>query len=104
MTVNVKTVNAKAISSAIAKAGGDAKYVTTITLGKKVKKIAKGAFKSFKAAKTLVVKTTKLKKAGVKGSLKGSAVKTVKVPKKQLKAYKKIFTKKIAGKKVKVKK
>jgi hypothetical protein len=104
VTVNVKTVNAKAVAAAIAKAGGDAKYVTTITLGTKVKKISASAFAKCPAAKTLVVKSKKLKKSSVKKSLKGSAVKTVKVPKKKLKAYKKIFTKKNAGKKVKVKK
>ena len=82
---------------------------TTITLGPKVKKIAKGAFKGTNI-KTIVVKTKKLKKKSVKGSLKGSKVKTVKVQigkkkvnKKYVKKYKKIFTKKNAGKKVKVK-
>ena len=60
-------------------------------------------------AKTLVVKTKKLKKKSVRGSLKGSNVKKVKVQvgskkvnKKYVKKYKKIFTKKNAGKKVKV--
>ena len=83
--------------------------VTTITLGKKVKKIAKGAFKGTKIT-TIIVKTKKLKKKSVKGSLKGSKVKTVKVQvggkkvnKKYVKKYKKIFTKKVAGKKAKVK-
>ena len=83
---------------------------TTITLGPKVKKIAKGAFKGTNI-KTIVVKTKKLKKKSVKGSLKGSKVKTVKVQigkkkvnKKYAKKYKKIFTKKNAGKKAKVKK
>ena len=37
VTVNVKTINAKAVDSAVAKAGGSSKYVTTIVLGKKVK-------------------------------------------------------------------
>ena len=83
---------------------------TTITLGPKVKKIAKNAFKGTKI-KTIVVKTKKLTKKSVKGSLKGSKVKAVKVKigkakvnKKYVKKYKKIFTKKNAGKKVKVKK
>ena len=51
-----------------------------------------------------------LEKASVKGSLKGSKVKTVQVKvgkeavnKKYVKKYKKIFTRKNAGKKVKVK-
>ncbi|MCR4776639.1 MAG: hypothetical protein K5869_09715, partial [Saccharofermentans sp.] len=57
------------------------------------------------ALKTLQVKkSTKLCKSGVKNSLKGSAVKTVKVKKSKVKKYKKIFKKKNCGKKVKVKK
>ena len=51
-----------------------------------------------------------LKKAGIKNALKGSKIKTVKVKvgskkvnKKFVKKYKKIFTKKICGRKVKVK-
>ena len=43
VTVNVRTVNAKAVNAAVAKAGGSSKYVTTIVLGKKVKKISKSA-------------------------------------------------------------
>ena len=83
--------------------------MTTIVLGKKVKKISKSAFKNYKKAKTLVVKSKKLKKAGVKKSLKGSKITKIKIKvgskkisKKYVKKYKKIFTKKIAGKKVKV--
>lgn len=110
VTVNVKIVNAKALAKAVKKAKGSSKYVTKFVLGKKVKKIAKGAFKEYAKVKTLQVKTKKLKKKSVKGSLKGSKVKTVqvkiaskKVNKKFVKKYKKIFTKKNAGKKVKVK-
>lgn len=67
------------------------------------------AFKGTKV-KTLTVRTKKLTKKSVKGSLKGSKVKTVKVKvgkkkvnKKYVKKYKKYFTKKNAGRKVKVK-
>ena len=81
---------------------------TTMTLGAKVKKIKAGAF-SGTDIKTLTVKTKKLTKSRVKGSLKGSSVTKIKVKvgkakinKKYVKKYKKIFTKKIAGKKVKV--
>lgn len=102
VTVNAKTVNAAAVASAIEKAGGNAKYVKTITIGKKAKKISKSAFKATKATK-LIVKTTKLKKKSAKGSLKGSKVKTVQVPSSKKSAYKKIFTKANAGKKVTVK-
>ncbi|MBQ9060485.1 MAG: hypothetical protein IJ128_05030, partial [Firmicutes bacterium] len=109
ITVKVKKVTPKEINKAIAKAGGPNKYVTTIVLGKKVKKISKGAFRKYTKVKTLVVKTKKLKKKTVKKSLKSSKIKKVKVKvgkksvnKKYVKKYKKIFTKKIAGKKVKV--
>ena len=85
------------------------KKIRTVTIGKNVNKLSKNAFKGSKATK-IVVKTQKLKKASVKGSLKGSKIKTVQVKvgkktvnKKYVKKYKKIFTKKNAGKKVKVK-
>lgn len=85
------------------------KNIRTVTIGANVSKISKDAFKSSKAT-TMVVKSKLLKKAGVKGSLKGSKIKTVKVKvgkkavnKKYVKKYKKIFTKKNAGKKVTVK-
>ncbi len=86
-----------------------AKKIRTVTIGKNVKKLAKNAFAKSKATK-VILKTKLLKKAGVKGSLKSSKVKTVQVKvgkkavnKKTVKAYKKIFTKKNAGKKVTVK-
>ena len=110
VTLNTPTLTAKSLAAAVAKAGGDVKSIKTLTIGKKVKKIAKGAFKSFKSLKTLVVKSKKLTKKSVKGSLKGSKVKTIKVQigskkinKKFVKKYKKIFTKKNAGKKANVK-
>ena len=72
---------------------------------KSLKKIGPYAFSGDKALNTLTVKkTTKLTKSGVKKSLKGSSVKKVKVKKSKIKKYKKIFTKKNCGKKVKVKK
>ena len=82
---------------------------TSVTLGANVKKIKKNAFKGTNIT-TVEVKTKKLKAKSVKGSLKGSSVKTIKVNvgkakdnKKYKKAYKKIFTKKNAGKKASVK-
>ena len=60
-------------------------------------------------AKTVILKTKRLKKASVKGALKGSKVKTIRVKvgtkaqnKKYVKKYKKIFTKKNTGRKAKV--
>ena len=85
------------------------KKTKKVTVGANVDTIDKQAFKGSKVA-TVVLKTKDLTKKSVKGSLKGSKVKTVqvkvgskKVNKTYVKKYKKIFTKKIAGKKVTVK-
>ena len=101
--VNKATVTAVDIKNATALG------VKSITLGPKVKKIKKNAFKG-STITTVTVKTKKLKAKAVKGSLKGSKVKTIKVKvgnkkanKQYVKKYKKIFTKKNAGKKAKVK-
>ena len=83
---------------------------TSITLGPKVRKIKSVAFKNSNI-KTLIVKSKKLTAKKIKGCLKGSKVKTVKVKvsktkkinKRYIKKYKKIFTKKIVGRKVIVK-
>lgn len=73
-------------------------------------KIGAYALKDAKALKAITVKSTKLKKAGVKKALKGSAIATVKVLVGTIKAnkayarkYAKIFTEKNCGKKVKLK-
>ena len=85
------------------------KKIRTVTIGKNVKKINKYAFRSSKATR-MIVKTKLLNKAAVNGSLKGSKIKIVQVKvgakslnKKYVKIYKKIFTKKNAGKKATVK-
>ena len=110
VTVNVAKVNASAVKKAVRKAGTSPKYVTKFVLGKKVRTIKKGSFTSYKRAKTLELKTKKLKAKCVRNCLKGSKVKTVKVKvgskkanRTYVKKYKKIFKKKIVGKKVKVK-
>ena len=89
---------------------GAKKALKSVVIGKNVASIAKGAFKGCPKLKTLIVKTKKLKKKKVKGSLAGSSVKTIKVKvgskkanKKYVKKYKKIFKKKNSGKKVTVK-
>ena len=51
----------------------------------------------------MVVQSTRLSKTSVKKCLKGSKVKTVKVPKAMKKTYATYFAKKNSGKKVKVK-
>ena len=98
-TYNVTTVGAKAFTGS---------KIRTVTIGKNVSKLTKNALYKSKATK-VIVKTKKLKKSTVKGSLKGSKVKKVQVKvgtKKQnttyVKKYKKIFTKKNAGRKVTV--
>lgn len=85
------------------------KKIRTVTVGSNVKKIQANAFKGSKATK-MIVKSKKLTKAKVKGSLKKSKIRTVqvklgkkKVNRKYVKKYRKIFTKKNAGKKVRVK-
>ena len=101
-TYNVTTIRANAFTG---------KSIRTVTISKNVKKINKNAFKASKATK-IILKTKKLtKKASVKGSLKGSKVTTIQVKvgkkavnTKYVKKYKKVFTKKNAGKKVTVKK
>ena len=92
----VVQVNAKAFTG---------KKIKTVTVSKNVKKLAKNTFAKSKATK-LILKTKLLKKATVKGCLKGSKIKTIQIKvgsKKVNKKYKKIFNKKNAGKKVTVK-
>lgn len=82
------------------------KNVTKITIGSNVTSLSKNTFKNNKKLKTIIIKTTKLtKKTLAKGAFKGVTKKTViKVPKKKLAAYKKLFRSKGLSKKVKVKK
>ncbi|MCR5701409.1 MAG: InlB B-repeat-containing protein [Lachnospiraceae bacterium] len=82
----------------------------TLTIPSKVKKIGESAFSGTKKLKTLIVKSKNLKKKYVRNALKGSKIKTIKVKvgnkkinKQYVKKYKKIFAKKNAGIKVKVK-
>ena len=70
----------------------------------KVTGINSKSFAKAKKLKTITIKSKTLTKSGVKNSLKGSKVTTVKVPKSKYKTYKKYFTKKNCGKTVKVKK
>ena len=78
--------------------------IGTVTIGKNITKIKAYAFKGSKVKK-IILKTKRLTNKTVKKSLSGSQVKTVKVKadKNTLKKYKKIFVKKIVGKKVTVK-
>ena len=111
-SVGVYVVTA-ADAVSLAKAPSKKSYTlpATVTINGKVFNVTGINAKAFKGTKvrTLTVKTKGLTKASVKGSLKGSKVRTVKVKvgkkkenKKFVKKYKKIFTKKNAGKKVSV--
>ena len=100
-TYKVTAIGASAFKSA---------KVTKLTVGANVTKLGSKAFTKAKKLKTVTVKSKKLTKKSVKGSLKGSSVKTVKVNvgskklnKKYVKTYKKAFSKKNCGKKVTVK-
>ncbi len=82
--------------------------IRTVVLGKNIKTLEKNAFSGSKAKK-VVLKTKKLTKKNVKGSLKNSKVKTVKLKlgsskanEKYITKYTKFFTKKVTGKKVTV--
>lgn len=70
--------------------------LTKITIPEKVTKIGTNAFYGCKKLKKIIVKTTKLKSTKVgKNAFKGTPKKaTMKVPKKQLKTYKKVMKKK----------
>ena len=81
---------------------------TKVVVGKNVKTMQALAFAGSKT-KTVYLKTKLLKKTSVKGCLRKSKVKTIKVTvgskklnKKYKNRYKKVFTKKIAGRKVTV--
>lgn len=78
------------------------KNLTKVTLPKTVTSIGKNVLYGAAKAKTLTINSKKLTKSSVKGSLAGSKVTTVKVPKSMVSAYKKIFTKANCGKTVKV--
>ncbi len=94
-----KTYKVTAIAASAMKG---AKKVTSVTIGKNVLSIGTGAFSNCPKLKTLTIKATGLKKAKVKGALKGSAITKIKVPATKKAAYKKIFTKANVGKKVTV--
>lgn len=92
-----------AVTSVEANAFKNCKKVKKITVGKNVTVIGKNAFSGDKALKSITVKSVKLKKVG-KNALKGIHKKAViKVPKKMLKKYRKLWKKKGQKKSVKIK-
>ena len=92
--------------SLVGKKAKKATVPDTVTINNKEYKvtgIGAKAFKKCKAVKKLTVKALGLTAGSCKKCLKSSRVTTVKVPKSVKMAYKKIFAKKVCGKKVKVK-
>ncbi|MBE5943137.1 MAG: hypothetical protein E7264_11460 [Lachnospiraceae bacterium] len=81
------------------------KKLKAVTIGKNVKKIGKEAFSGCKNLKKITIKSAILKSVG-KNAIKGINKKaTIKVPKKQLSKYKKLFKSKTGYKKtMKIKK
>lgn len=106
-TVNIApTVNIGGRTFQITAIGDKAFYknkkLTTVKIGKNVTQIGKSSFASCSKLKKITIKSTKLKKVG-KGTWKGIAKKAViKVPKKQLKKYKKLLKNKGQNKTVKI--
>lgn len=94
------------VTAISAKAFAGCKKLKKVTIGVNVKNIGKQAFKNCKKLKTVTIKTQKLTKSSVGArAFQGIYKKAViKVPKKKLKAYKKILRKKGVGKKAKIKK
>lgn len=93
---NVETVGNNAFKGCVS--------LKSITLNNKVKKIGSNAFNGCKKLKTLTIKSTKLSDKNLnKKAFKGiKAGTTIKVPKKKLNAYKKLFQKKGLAKTVKI--
>lgn len=93
---NLKTIGANAFSHCT-------KLKTFVISSKVLSKIGPTCFYKDSKLKTIYIRnTTKLTKAGVKKSLKGSSVKKIKVKKSKVSAYKKYFKKSVSGKSVKV--
>ena len=65
--------------------------IRTTANGVPVVSISKNAFKGCTKLKTVKVQSTKVSAKAVKAAVKGTNVKTIKVKKSQLKAYKKAF-------------
>lgn len=82
---------------------GDKKLDTVKISSKMLNKIGEYAFSGCNKLKTFTLKSKKLKKKSVKNSLKGSSIKSIKTTSSLRKKYKKYFTKKNAGKSIKIK-
>ena len=103
-TVTVKGVKYQ-VTSIAANAFKNNKKLKTVVIPASVRSIGKQAFAGCKNLKKITIKTPYLTKKSVGAkAFKGIAAKaTIKVPKKQLKAYKKLLKAKGIGKKVRIK-
>ena len=70
--------------------------LTMIVVGRNVKKLKSGAFRGCSKNTVLVIQTRKLTQKNVKGCLKGSKIKTIRMPEGMEAQYKSIFSKKNA--------
>lgn len=93
------------VTSIAAKAFANNKKLTKIVIPASVRSIGKQAFSGCKNLKTIVIQTPYLtkKSVGIKAFKGIHAKATIKVPKKQKKAYQKLLKTKGLGKKVKIK-
>lgn len=102
VTLNGKKCKVTAIANNAFK---NCKKLKKVTIGANITKIGSKAFYGCKNLKTITIKTTKLTTSKVGSqAFKGIAKKaSIKVPKKKVKAYKKMLLKKGVGKKAKIK-
>ena len=76
--------------------------LTSMKIGRNVKRIGAGAFNGCTNLKALTINSKNIQAKNIKGAFKGSAVKTVYVPASKVQAYKNVFTKAVTGSKGKI--
>jgi hypothetical protein len=100
--IALKTLNLSSVTYIDASVFSGCKNLTSITIGNNFTELYKKAFYGCKKLKNIVIKSTKVKKVNKKAFSGTSQKITIKVPKKKLKAYTKLFKNK-GNKKVVVK-
>ena len=76
--------------------------LTSMKIGRNVKRIGAGAFNGCTNLKALTINSKNIQAKNIKGAFKGSAIKTVYVPASKVQAYKNVFTKAVTGSKGKI--
>ena len=76
--------------------------LTSMKIGRNVKRIGAGAFNGCTNLKALTINSKNIQAKNIKGAFKGSAVKTIYVPASKVQAYKNVFTKAVTGSKGKI--